>query len=173
MRSSMAALPLRHPWIDGVSKGYVDNPGVIAPPPLIYGIPLAGGLYMNRTYPFPVMEAQYAQWIGIALIVIAVVIGVSAFAQFWRKRTSVMPYRPTTAIIESGPFRFTRNPLYVSLALGYIGIAILLNSAWPLLLLPLVLLVMHRGVILREERYLAQKFGDEYNSYKLRVRRWL
>lgn len=169
----MAALPLSHPRIEAVSKGYGDNPGVIAPPPLIYGIPLAVGLYMDRTDPFPMMPAQYAQWIGSALIAWAAVLGVSAFAQFWRKHTSVMPHRPTTAIIETGPFRFTRNPLYVSLALGYIGIAILLNSAWPLLLLPLVLLVMHRGVVLREERYLEQKFGDEYNSYKTRVRRWI
>jgi protein-S-isoprenylcysteine O-methyltransferase Ste14 len=169
----MAALPLRHPRIEMVAKGYGDNPGVIAPPPLIYGVPLAVGLYMNRTDPFPIMPAQYAQWTGGALIAVAAVLGVSAFAQFWRKHTPVMPYRPTTAIIESGPFRFTRNPLYVSLALGYMGIAILLNSGWPLLLLPLVLLVMHRGVILREERYLEQKFGDEYNSYRMRVRRWL
>ena len=55
----------------------------------------------------------------------------------------------------------------------YVGVAILLNTAWPLLLLPLVLLVMHRGVILREERYLEQKFGDEYIDYKMRVRRWI
>jgi protein-S-isoprenylcysteine O-methyltransferase Ste14 len=156
-----------------MSKGYADNAGVIAPPPLIYGIPLAAGLYMNRTDPFPMMQPEYALWTGSALIAVAAVIGVSAFAQFWRKRTSVMPYRPTTTIIESGPFRFTRNPLYLSLALGYIGISILLNAAWPLLLLPLVLLVMHRGVILREERYLEQKFGDEYIDYKTRVRRWL
>ncbi len=156
-----------------MSSGYADIPGVVAPPPLIFGVPLAAGLYMNRTDPFPMMPPRYAQWIGVALIVVAVVLGVSAFAQFWRKRTSVMPYRPTTAIIETGPFRISRNPLYLSLALGYIGIAILLNSAWPLLLLPLVLLVIHRGVILREERYLEQKFGDEYNSYKMRVRRWI
>ena len=155
------------------ANGYADSPGVVAPPPLIYGVPLAAGLYMNRADPFPIIPEQYARWIGVALLAVAVVMGVSAFAQFWRKHTAVMPYRPTTAIIQSGPFRITRNPLYLSLAIGYIGIAMLMNAAWPLLLLPLVLLVMHRGVILREERYLEQKFGDEYNSYKMRVRRWL
>ena len=156
-----------------MSSGYGDNPGVVAPPPLIYGLPLAAGLYMNRRDPFPVMPAEYAWWIGVALIAVGVVLGVSAFVQFQLKHTSVMPYKPTTAIIRSGPFRITRNPVYLALTLGYIGTALMLNSMWPLLLLPLVLLVVHRGVILREERYLEQKFGDEYNSYKMSVRRWI
>ncbi|HYN82422.1 MAG TPA: isoprenylcysteine carboxylmethyltransferase family protein [Gemmatimonadaceae bacterium] len=156
-----------------MSNGYADNPGVVAPPPLIYGLPLAAGLYMDRRDPFPVMPPEYAWWIGVALIAVGVVLGVSAFVQFLRKHTAVMPYRPTTAIIRSGPFRITRNPVYLALTLGYIGVALMMNSAWPLLLLPLVLLVMHRGVVLREERYLEQKFGDEYNSYKVSVRRWI
>lgn len=156
-----------------MSNGYADHPGVVAPPPLIYGLPLAAGWYMDRRDPFPVMPAEYAWWIGVALIAMAVVLGGSAFVQFRRKHTAVMPYRATTAIIRSGPFRITRNPIYLALTLGYIGIALMMNSTWPLLLLPLVLLVVHRGVILREERYLEQKFGDEYNSYKMSVRRWI
>ena len=154
-------------------KGHGSTPGVIAPPPLIYGIPLAAGLYMNTTDPFPMMPAQDAKWIGLATLAMGIVLMVSAGIQFWRKHTSVIPYIPTTAIIQSGPFRISRNPIYLADTLCYVGIAILLDSAWPLLVLPLVLLVVHRGVILREERYLERKFGDEYNSYKLRVRRWL
>lgn len=119
------------------------------------------------------MPAQYAKWIGLATIAAGIALMVFAAVQFWRKHTSVLPYRPTTALIESGPFRISRNPIYVADTLCYVGVAVLLNAAWPLLLLPLVLLVMNRGVILREERYLERKFGDEYNAYKLRVRRWL
>ena len=156
-----------------MSKGYGDNPGVIAPPPLIYGVPLVAGVYIDRTDPFPMMPAQYAKWIGLAMIAGGIVLMVFAGIQFWRKHTSVIPYVPTTAIIQSGPFRISRNPIYVADTLCYVGVAILFNTAWPLLLLPLVLLVIQRGVILREERYLEQKFGDEYNGYKLRVRRWL
>lgn len=156
-----------------MSNGYADNPGVVSPPPLIYGLPLAAGWYMDRRDPFPVMPAEYAWWIGVALIAVAVALGVSAFVQFRLKHTAVVPYRATTAIIRSGPFRITRNPVYLAMTLGYIGIALMMNSMWPLLLLPLVLLVVHRGVILREERYLEQKFGDEYNTYKMRVRRWI
>ena len=123
--------------------------------------------------PFPMMPAQNAKWIGVATLAVGIVLMGSAGIQFWRKHTSMIPYTPTTALIQRGPFRFSRNPIYLADALCYVGIAILFNSAWPLLLLPLVLLVVHRGVILREERYLERKFGDEYSSYKLRVRCWL
>ncbi len=119
------------------------------------------------------MPRPLAVSIGAVLLVLALLLSLSAFALFWRKHTSVMPQRPTTAIIQSGPFRMTRNPLYLSMTLIYIGVCLVMNTAWPLLLLPLLLLTMHRGVILREERYLEQKFGDEYISYRSRVRRWI
>jgi protein-S-isoprenylcysteine O-methyltransferase Ste14 len=169
----MGALQLSHHRIEGVPKGYADTPGVIAPPPLIYAVPLAAGWYIDRTNPFPMMPAHYAKWIGVAAIALGIALMVFAGVQFWRKHTSVIPYSPTTAIIQSGPFRISRNPIYLADTVFYVGVAILLNTGWPLLLLPLVLLVMHRGVILREERYLEQKFGDEYIDYKMRVRRWL
>jgi protein-S-isoprenylcysteine O-methyltransferase Ste14 len=156
-----------------VSPGQGDNAGVIAPPPLIFAVPLGAGLYVDRLHPFPIMPRLFAEWLGGALIVVAIVLSVAAVAQFWRKHTSMIPQKPTTAIIQSGPFRITRNPLYLSMILLYVGIALVMNTVWPLLLLPLVLLIMHRGVILREERYLEQKFGDEYISYRSRVRRWL
>lgn len=153
--------------------GQGDNAGVIAPPPLIYVIPLGIGLYLNRANPFPIMPAPFAKPIGTAFLALGVILTLSALVLFLRKRTSVIPYRPTTAIIQSGPFRLTRNPVYLADTLLYIGVALFMNTAWPLLLLPLVLLIVHRGVILREERYLEQRFGDEYISYKSRVRRWI
>ena len=168
----MGALQLSLRRTEGVPKGYADNAGVIAPPPLIYAVPLAAGWYMSRTNPLPMMPAQYAKWTGLAAIALGILLMVWAGVQFWRKHTSVIPYSPTTAIIHSGPFQISRNPIYLADTLCYVGVAILLNTAWPLLFLPLVLLVMHRGVILREERYLEQKFGDEYIDYKMRVRRW-
>src|SRR5215210_7979873 len=113
-----------------MSKGYGDNAGVIAPPPLIYGVPLAAGLYMNRADPFSMMPAQYAKWIGLAVIAVGIVLMVFAGVQFWRKHTSVIPYSPTTAIIQTGPFRISRNPIYLADTLCYVGVAILLNTAW-------------------------------------------
>ena len=153
-------------------SGQGDNAGVIAPPPLIYVIPLGIGLYVNRSNPFPIMP-NLARPIGVALIALGLILMLAAFVQFLRKRTSVIPWRPTTAIIQSGPFRLTRNPVYVADTLIYVGVAVMMNSAWPLFMLPLVLVIIHRGVIQREERYLEQKFGDDYISYKERVRRWI
>jgi protein-S-isoprenylcysteine O-methyltransferase Ste14 len=81
--------------------------------------------------------------------------------------------RATRTIVGSGPYRFTRNPMYVSLALAYAGMALTINSVWPLVFLPFIVLLVDRYVIRREEAYLARKFGAEYEAYRGRVRRWL
>jgi len=156
-----------------VPQGYQDNPGVVAPPPLIYAVPLAVGVYLNRRSPFELMPGNLARIIGVTLGIVAIILSLAAAIQFWRARTPMMPYKSTSAIIESGPFAISRNPLYLALTLGYVAVSLFFNTAWPLLVLPLVLLVMYRGVIAREERYLEQKFGERYVEYMGRVRRWL
>lgn len=150
-----------------------DNPGVIAPPPLIFALPLIAGVLVGRVFPFHVLPRPFALAIGGALAVSAMALNFWALPKFRRAGTSMMPYKPTTTIIDSGPFALTRNPLYLAMALLYAGITLLVNMVWPLLLLPFVLGLVQRGVIEREERYLEQKFGDEYMNYKSRVRRWL
>jgi protein-S-isoprenylcysteine O-methyltransferase Ste14 len=87
--------------------------------------------------------------------------------------TNMDPYKPATAVVTGGPFRFTRNPLYLSMTLIYGGIAAVANALPAALLLPIVLRLMRRGVIEREERYLERKFGDEYIEYKVRTPRWI
>ena len=91
----------------------------------------------------------------------------------WQADTSSNPYKPVKHIATEGPFRYTRNPGYLSMAMIYTGIASLANALWAILLLPGALLVIQRGVIEREERYLERKFGEEYLRYKARVRRWI
>lgn len=90
-----------------------------------------------------------------------------------RAGTSVNPTQPTTTLILEGPYRFTRNPIYLGMTALYMGIAILANTLWPILLLPGALFVMTRGVIEREEAYLERKFGEQYVTYKEKVRRWI
>ena len=107
------------------------------------------------------------------MILAGLILCLAAMIQIGRAHTALVPYRPTTTIVETWPYSFTRNPIYLSLALIYVGISIFLNTLWPLLLLPLVLIVVQRGVIEREERYLAGKFGSDYVDYKTRVRRWI
>ncbi|NQV80212.1 MAG: isoprenylcysteine carboxylmethyltransferase family protein, partial [Alphaproteobacteria bacterium] len=93
--------------------------------------------------------------------------------RFRRAGTAVQPYKPSTTVVTDGVYRFSRNPIYLGLTAFYLGLAFAVNSGWAILLLPLVLVVMHYGVIAREERYLEGKFGAAYRDYKNRVRRWL
>jgi protein-S-isoprenylcysteine O-methyltransferase Ste14 len=156
-----------------MNQNAADRPGVIVAPPLLYLAAVAGGLALQLLFPVHVLPAAPARGLGGLLALAAV--GVSR----WARRemngagTNVSPYHPATAIVQTGPFHFSRNPLYVSLTAFYVGIALLVNTLWPLILLPPVLVVMHIGVVSREERYLEAKFGEEYRAYKARVRRWV
>ena len=87
--------------------------------------------------------------------------------------TTPEPHNPTTALVTSGPFRYSRNPIYISKALLYVGISMVANAVWPLLLLPSVLFALTRGMIEREEGYLEHRFGDQYRQYRESVSRWL
>jgi protein-S-isoprenylcysteine O-methyltransferase Ste14 len=150
-----------------------DNPGVIAPPPLIYAGALAIGLLANRLYPIAFLPRGLSRVLGWPLIVGGPVVGSLGLREMKRADTNVDPREPTTAIVTGGPYRFTRNPLYLSMTLIYAGITALANALPAALLLPVVLHIMRRGVIEREESYLERKFGDEYLDYKARVRRWI
>ncbi len=156
-----------------MSENNKDHAGVIFPPPLIYGGFLLIGFVIDYFWPIPVLPDNFQYALGGVLIVLALAIIFPAFNMFRKAGTAVRPDRPTTAIITSGPYRFTRNPLYLALTLIYAGIAIAADSIWVLLLLIPVLLIMNRGVIGREEKYLDGKFGEEYRRYKKTVRRWL
>ncbi len=150
-----------------------DNPGVITPPPFIYAGALAAGLLANRRFRLPFLPSQLARTLGPLLILGGFVVGLLGFREMRRAGTNVDPYRPATAIVTGGPYRFTRNPMYVGFTLMYAGISAWTNALLPILLLPAVQQLMRRGVIEREERYLERKFGDEYLRYKARVRRWI
>ena len=157
---------------DGGPDG-ADNPGVVAPPPLIYAGALAAGLLANALYPVGFLPRGVSRALGWPMVLLGLAIGLLGFREIKRAETNVDPYKPTTAIVAAGPYRYTRNPIYVGMTLLYGGISALANALLPILLLPAVLAVMRRGVIEREERYLERKFGDEYLRYKRRVRRWL
>ena len=150
-----------------------DIPGVIAPPPLIYAGALAVGLLLQGAFPVKFLPRVVARVLGATLIGIAGVVVTSAIREMRRADTPVNPTEPTRALVAEGPFSFTRNPLYLSLTLLYAGIASFVNALWAMLLLPVALFVINRGVIDREEQYLERKFGEQYVSYKERVRRWI
>jgi protein-S-isoprenylcysteine O-methyltransferase Ste14 len=109
----------------------------------------------------------------MALVAAALLLFALALREFRRAGTSVKPYEPTTALIRSGPFRVSRNPIYLSLSFFQLGIGLWTLNGWVVALLVPVLAVMIPGVIMREERYLERRFGDEYRRYKASVGRWM
>ena len=159
--------------MDDERRNDADNPGVVAPPPLIYAGALASGLLANNLYPSPFLPHGISRALGWPSIVAGLAIGLLGFREMKRAHTNVDPYKPTTAIVAEGPYRYTRNPLYVGMTLMYAGVSACANALPAALFLPAVLAVMQSGVIEREERYLERKFGDEYLGYKTRVRRWI
>lgn len=164
-----------------------DTPGVIAPPPLIYlGFLLAGwGLAELGARPevaevgFGWLAADFGlemavrRGVALTLIVGGLVLDGMAAGLFRRRATAVEPWKPSTALVIEGPYRFSRNPIYVGFAITYVGLAIAMDSWVALLMLLPCLVVVDRFVIQREERYLAGKFGAAYDAYRARVRRWL
>ncbi|MGQ0723452.1 MAG: TolC family protein [Candidatus Eiseniibacteriota bacterium] len=148
-----------------------DNPGVIAPPPLLFLGAVVGGVALDAFAPLPHLS-PVARWSGVVLVAGALALAALAFREFRRAGTSFETRRATTAVITTGPYARTRNPLYVALTLLTAGLGLLLDLPWTLPLLVPVLWVLHRGVILREERYLDRKFGEAYASYRARVPRW-
>jgi protein-S-isoprenylcysteine O-methyltransferase Ste14 len=158
---------------DSEARNLRDHSGVFFPPPLLYAIIFIVGVLLQRVWPVRILPPPVGRTAGIVCIVAGVTLIVWSIQTFWRARTSILPVRPSTAIVTGGPFRFTRNPMYVALALLYLGAAFWLNMLWLLLLFPALIFLVQFYVIAREERYLERKFGEEYLQYKSRVRRWM
>jgi protein-S-isoprenylcysteine O-methyltransferase Ste14 len=149
-----------------------DSPGVAVLPPFLYGGVFLVVLVLRWILPLPIFDHAAAFWPGIGLCVFAVALASWGRSMMTAAGTNVNPLRPATAIVTSGPFRFTRNPLYVGLTLLFLGLTLAVNTWWGIVALVPVLVIMHWGVILREERYLDQKFGDSYRQYRASVRRY-
>jgi protein-S-isoprenylcysteine O-methyltransferase Ste14 len=153
----------------------IASAGVRFPPPFVYALGILAGWLIDRRWRWAITEhpAPWRTLVAWALVLVWFVLFVSAVARFRRAATSIVPNKPVSAFVVSGPYRFTRNPMYVSLAALYLGAALFLDSWWPVVLLPFVLIVIQRAVIAREERYLRERFPVEYPAYCSRVRRWL
>ena len=149
-----------------------DNPGVIAKAPLIYWVAVGLGFALRFLRPMPIGPGAIHRWAGSGLVVVGFLLVFFAIRQFRRRGTFADPKFATTTIVTSGLFRFSRNPMYVGLTMMLAGIGLAANDWWFLLMLVPVMVVMHVGVIFREERYLERKFGRAYLDYKATVRRW-
>lgn len=157
------------------ARAPLSDPGVRFPPPFIFvGGFLIGWLVDRWGRGLPLSRGGVGlEQAGFAILVVGVVLAAWGIITFRRARTAVVPHHPASQLVTTGPYSFTRNPMYLGLTIAYIGGAGVINSGWPLILLPVVLILLVRLVISREERYLSDAFASEYGAYRSRVRRWL
>ena len=154
-------------------NGTPDTAQVLVLPPLVYGGAFVMGLLLHLMLPLHVLPTTLARGIGVVCVLVSFPLALMTLRALSRAHTPVDPMKPTTALVTDGPFRYSRNPIYVALTLLYLGVAFLVNALWILLLVVPALMVLRYGVIAREEVYLARKFGDAYRQYTTQVRRWL
>jgi protein-S-isoprenylcysteine O-methyltransferase Ste14 len=152
-----------------------DHAGVRVPPPALFLVSLLLGILLERLWPFGWLDGWPAALrYGLSLALLAGGTGLMAWAMglFRRVGTAVPPWEPTTALVTTGPFAVSRNPIYVSVVMLYLGLALLFAADWALIVLIPALLVLHFAVIRLEEAYLERRFGESYRQYRARVRRW-
>ena len=150
-----------------------DHPGVRVPPPALYALAVFVGYLLNHRWPLPIGGGASVQALAWLLFGAWLVLTVSSIGNFRRSRTSIVPIRPATTLVIAGPYRLTRNPMYVGLAVLTVALGLFLDSWWLIVLLVPVLFVVRAFVIAPEARYLERRFGADYVAYTRRVRRWL
>ena len=158
-----------------MSTDHTRGAGVHVPPVFYFAVPFVIGYGIHRIWPgdrLPIGQ-PLRMGVGGVLLAAGLILAGSAIAWFLRLRVSPLPFRPASRLVCRGPYRITRNPMYVGLAFAYAGLAFLLNTAWPLALLPVGLGLVNRWVIGPEERHLRSAFPGEYAEFSARVRRWL
>lgn len=154
---------------------HTDSPNILLPPPLIYVAGLALGVLAGRELGLPGfgIGAGARTTIGAILSLIGILVNFAGAGLFHRLRTAIIPFKPATRLVTSGIYRWTRNPMYLGMAIAYAGIAALFDSLLAVGLLPVVLAIVQTQVIAREEAYLERTFGESYRNYKEQVRRWI
>ncbi len=151
-----------------------DRSNAVIRPPLAWALAIVVGVIAEWLLPLRILRVPASTtWGGIAAFALALALAVWAIVTLRRAGTRVETTKPTTAIVASGPYGVTRNPIYGAMLMGLFGLALALNTAWLLLVMVPFYLVIRFGVIAREEAYLERKFGQAYLDYKSRVRRWL
>jgi protein-S-isoprenylcysteine O-methyltransferase Ste14 len=152
------------------------RPDIHIAPPIVFMAGFLFGFLLDRyliAMRISGAASRSVALVGLVMMVAGAVLAIAGVLAFRRARTTILPFRAASAMVRDGPYRFTRNPMYVGMTLGYLGLSLAFNTAWPILLLPLVLVAMVKLVITKEEEYLEAVFGDDYRVFKRDVRRWL
>ena len=151
----------------------MDHAQVMVPPPLVFLGYLIGAVILNRIVPFPAPWTFVLRIVGGLVVITGILIVVSAFAAMRKAHTTPDASQPVTSFVTTGPYRFTRNPIYLGFSLIYLGFTLLAGTLWGLIASPFLIWTMTEAVIRAEEIYLTEKFGEQYKQYRLRVRQWI
>ena len=154
-------------------NGGNDHPGVAFHPPFLVVALLVAGWTLRQVEPIPWLPEQLARPVGGLLAGVSVLLVSWSVATLLRAGTNIPTHLPAKALVRTGPYRLSRNPIYLALAIAFAALAAWLNTGWYLLMVVLFVGLIEAGVIVREERYLARKFGAVYERYRSEVRRWL
>ena len=150
-----------------------DHADVKIHPPVLLLVHMFAAFILRWLLPLHFAFPKVLEWLGYALVIVGLGLAFNAVRRFMRAHTTVDPHGSVNAIVTSGPYRFTRNPIYLGFVCMLIGFPFIFRTYWGLILSPLFIVLMNTLVIQHEETYLEKKFGDIYTSYKSRVRRWL
>ncbi|MEM1131214.1 MAG: isoprenylcysteine carboxylmethyltransferase family protein [Pseudomonadota bacterium] len=153
-----------------------DAPDIVILPPVLDALAIAAAVGLEWLIPLPILPERFTAWsVAVGVIILAVGGGLALWGilSFLRAKTNILPTQPSLVIVETGPFRFTRNPMYIGVTGFLIALGFIFSLDWALILAPIVFGILHFGVVLREETYLAEKFGAPYVAYLERTRRWI
>ncbi|HNV28967.1 MAG TPA: isoprenylcysteine carboxylmethyltransferase family protein [Cyclobacteriaceae bacterium] len=156
-------------------KTGIDHPGVYLPPPLFYVLLFLLSIYFQSQIPLPLLflEANVATIVGVVFIFVGITFLLPALLKFLKTKNTLITIKPANSLQTSGIYAISRNPMYLSLLTLYIGIAFFKGNLWTFIFIPIVIVTITYLVILKEERYLSRAFGQEYNQYRKKVRRWI
>ena len=154
-----------------------DTPRLMMPPPIFLAIAAVAALILDWIIPLQFLATPSVttlqSWVGFAIAAAGVALAVTGASEFNRVGTNVNPFQPALRLVTTGPYRFTRNPMYLGMTLFLFGFSLMLSLEWGVILTPLLWLAFDRLVVAREEAYLSEKFGEPYRDFLRRTRRWI
>jgi len=156
-----------------MKNNHKDHADVKIHPPILLLMHILVAYLLNRVLPLSFAFPKVFEWIGYALVLVGLGLAFSAASGFMRARTTLDPHGSVRDIVKSGPYRFTRNPIYLGFVCFLIGFPFIFRTYWGLILSPVFIMSMNSLIIQYEEAYLEKKFGEQYTNYRSRVRRWL
>jgi protein-S-isoprenylcysteine O-methyltransferase Ste14 len=152
-----------------------DSPGVYIPPPLFYVLIFLAAVFAQKKVLIndSLFHLQITKMTGMLFLIISLLFLITSLKKFFQSKNTLILIKPASSLQTNGIYRISRNPMYVGLAVMYLGISCLIGNWWNIILFPILLLVIQEYIIKREEKYLERAFGQKYLDYKNRVRRWL